>query len=555
MRRALIPILFGGANNAQQTISIINGSANTLTDYQVRVPVVYDIGISSDFANVRFVSATGATLSYWRQEYTASGSAVFWVKVPSIPASATTVIYRRLASLSSATTSSIDNTMVFGDDFRGAAPTQSVRFGIFSSPEIGDQTTAKLSAVVAAMNTAVTQRGLSFVVNLDDFISFENVPGATTAMALAAIASGVAITGTLPVPFYDAISNHDVDLMSKTQWLTAMGQAATYFSFDVGSFHFVVLDQDFRTDSDADPYDDGNFDFNIAYVPPDERTWLAADLAATSKKTIVFCSYPLTAIQYQGDGDGGPVTNAAAVRTILEASGKVLAVFSGHNGGQGNATLNNIHYIGMRAMDLSTPNAYSEIVVGTDNTITIVGYGEQKSPYFGYNAGGGSVSGSKWALDNTPVITNGPSLVVASDAVGTWEGIVSTTTFNSGIMEAKFPSRPGESTVVGLLKPQLSGSGREGFLIAPFNTEVSRKYVSNTGTAYAGNMFGGPYQPKFTWDGTTATIVVDGTTIFNQTISTTALKVVIESFNIDQVVMDYVFVRVYTPTEPTIVVG
>jgi len=79
----------------------INGSpAGPVTDYQIRVKVHYGSGADggedvylngkcrSDFGDVRFTADDGETLlSYWMEEKVDSDYAVFWVKVPSIPAS------------------------------------------------------------------------------------------------------------------------------------------------------------------------------------------------------------------------------------------------------------------------------------------------------------------------------------------------------------------------------------------------------------------------------------------------------------------------------------
>ena len=78
----------------------INGSsAGSVTDYQIRIKVHYGSGTDSgedvylnekcrsDFGDVRFTDDDGTTvLDYWMEEKVDSDYAIFWIKVPSIPA-------------------------------------------------------------------------------------------------------------------------------------------------------------------------------------------------------------------------------------------------------------------------------------------------------------------------------------------------------------------------------------------------------------------------------------------------------------------------------------
>ena len=64
----------------------ISNPGSGLTDYQVKVDVTYDADMQPDFDDIRFVDSDDSTaLSHWRESYTASTSAIFWVKVSSIP--------------------------------------------------------------------------------------------------------------------------------------------------------------------------------------------------------------------------------------------------------------------------------------------------------------------------------------------------------------------------------------------------------------------------------------------------------------------------------------
>src|SRR5690242_19313472 len=78
------------AGEKQSVLSVSGSSAGAQTDYPVRYNATYAAGMASDFHDVHFQSA-GIELSFWRESDVTSTSAVFWIKVPSIPASPGTV--------------------------------------------------------------------------------------------------------------------------------------------------------------------------------------------------------------------------------------------------------------------------------------------------------------------------------------------------------------------------------------------------------------------------------------------------------------------------------
>ena len=103
-------------------------------------------------------------------------------------------------------------------------------------------------------------------------------------------------------PGYHVIGNHDCDLCSKEQILAYYGaDYAPYYSFDVGGFHFVVIDNNnYVVDGKEYSYANGNyFDESyrekkpFPYVPKAQLAWLKNDLEKTENPTIVFSHYPL----------------------------------------------------------------------------------------------------------------------------------------------------------------------------------------------------------------------------------------------------------------------
>lgn len=170
------------------------------------------------------------------------------------------------------------------------------------------------------------------------------------------------------------LGNHCVDMLTKPEFLNGVEQKESYYSFDRGDFHFVVLDACFR--NDGEPYGRKNSKWNDANIPAVEVEWLQEDLKGSNKKTIVFAHQRLDVSNDHG------VKNCPEVRKIFEQSGKVLAVFQGHSHQNDLKDIGGIHYCTLVAMVEGTgveSNGYSIMEVATDGTIRLMGFRKQKS--------------------------------------------------------------------------------------------------------------------------------------------------------------------------------
>jgi len=110
---------------------IVGSTAGAVTDYQIRIKVHYGSGTDSgedvylngkcrtDFGDIRFTDSDGVTeLSYWMEEKLDGDYAIFWVKVPYIPASPdTAIIYIYYGNPSATTTSNGVSTFIRFTDF------------------------------------------------------------------------------------------------------------------------------------------------------------------------------------------------------------------------------------------------------------------------------------------------------------------------------------------------------------------------------------------------------------------------------------------------------
>jgi len=168
------------------------------------------------------------------------------------------------------------------------------------------------------------------------------------------------------------LGNHCVDTLTKAEFLGAIGQEKSYYSFDRNGYHFIVLDACFR--ADGEPYGRHNFVWSDTSIPQLELDWLRADLKTNDQPVIVFVHQRLDV------SDNVGVKNSAEVRAVLELSGNVLAVFQGHSHDNDLKDIGGIHYCTMKAMVEGSGvenNGYSVISIAADNTIRISGFRHQ----------------------------------------------------------------------------------------------------------------------------------------------------------------------------------
>lgn len=157
---------------------------------------------------------------------------------------------------------------------------------------------------------------------------------------------------SLPCPHYHVLGNHDFDNLKRNEFLdnitnTGIPQGQTWYSWDANGVHFIVLDADY-TPKNYRPYDmntpsDTFWNWTDTIVPPQELEWLKEDLRKTSLPTVLFSHQTLDRVDEQDHN----IKNASAVRKILEDSGRVLAVISGHDHQGGYSNIKGIHYVVM----------------------------------------------------------------------------------------------------------------------------------------------------------------------------------------------------------------
>ena len=166
----------------------------------------------------------------------------------------------------------------------------------------------------------------------DLMFAFENgdwIDGAASEAAALTDLATITAAYDCNVPVYHCIGNHDIWRLTKAQIIGVTGQSAPYYYFEKGGVRFIVLDGNYSADDDSASMEttaDDDPSPYISYVGPAQRAWLQSTLAASKYPCVIFCHYPL---YYVGPFSWG-LTNAAVIRSILEASGKVIGCVTGH---------------------------------------------------------------------------------------------------------------------------------------------------------------------------------------------------------------------------------
>lgn len=171
-------------------------------------------------------------------------------------------------------------------------------------------------------------------------------------------------------PRHYVLGNHCVATLTKEEFTAHTGAAKiSHYSFDHGDVHFVILDACYRFD--GEPYGRSNADWTDANIPPAELAWLREDLTSTTHPVVVF------AHQRLDDADKHSVKNAAEVRAVLEASGRVSAVLQGHSHKNAYQQMNGIHYVTLAALIEGSGdenNSYGLMEVMNDGALRIKGF-------------------------------------------------------------------------------------------------------------------------------------------------------------------------------------
>jgi alkaline phosphatase len=234
----------------------------------------------------------------------------------------------------------------------------------------------KLAECVAVMN----REKPDFMIELGDFKDL----GPTKAATLGYLEKIETVFSGFKGPRYHVAGNHDFDCLTTEEFFSRVpndGKVSKtgYYTFVRGGVTFIVMNACF--DSAMKPYSCNN-PWNNANVPPEEIAWLKKELAAAPGQVVGFCHQCLcSAAERQHI-----VKNAAAVRAVIEKSGKVKAVFTGHQHSGRIGKVNGVTYYSLRALVLNAgaeENGYALAEVYPSGCITVTGYRKAVSAKIG----------------------------------------------------------------------------------------------------------------------------------------------------------------------------
>ena len=151
-------------------------------------------------------------------------------------------------------------------------------------------------------------------------------------------------------PRYHVCGNHDFDKISYQDFLSNVVNAGdangrSYYSFVRGGVKYIVLDACYNN-AKGEHYSSGKLNWKVAIIPDAEIEWLGKELASGTEPVIIFTHQLLDYWDVNPNlPDDFIIRNARDVVGMLEKSGRVLAVLSGHYHRGYYSQRNGIHYV------------------------------------------------------------------------------------------------------------------------------------------------------------------------------------------------------------------
>lgn len=159
---------------------------------------------------------------------------------------------------------------------------------------------------------------------------------------------------------FHSIGNHDNNPYISDDWLSSsifrQNIAPTYYSFNIGKVHYIVLDNVIYNNPGASPSEMGERTYDRA-ISSEQLKWLKADLATISDKTtpLVVCGHVpfLSAPRLSGQTavTGRNLLNMAEFEQIV-ADFSNVTIFSGHY--HRNSTVNSPYAAGMKEYNVAS---------------------------------------------------------------------------------------------------------------------------------------------------------------------------------------------------------
>ena len=247
---------------------------------------------------------------------------------------------------------------------------------------VGDAAYSESAKKLAECVVVMNRERPDFMIELGDFKDL----GPTKAETLGYLEKIETVFSGFKGPRYHVAGNHDFDCLTTEEFFSRVpndGKVSKtgYYTFEKGGVTFIVMNACF--DSSMKPYSCNN-PWNNANVPPEEIAWLQKELAAAPGRVVIFCHQCLcSAAEPQHI-----VKNAAAVREVIEKSGKVKAVFTGHQHSGLIDIIKGITYYSLRGLVLNAgeeENSYALAEIYPSGDISVTGYRKAVTTTIGHS--------------------------------------------------------------------------------------------------------------------------------------------------------------------------
>jgi len=354
MKKAALLILFlfvgsiiaGWYNSAWQYRKLITidntGNAKTLTNYQDTVILR---AANTDFSkideygrDIRFTDINGTTLiDHKINAWNEAAGCTLTFEVPSITASSLDTVW-----------------MYYG--YTGAI---NLKFGIMTDAHGITTPWARTYGTFAVQNIDTFVNRMdnfflpNFIVGLGDWKV--DVNHATDSAALFAVKTAY---NALDSAHYYVMGNHDTINIGEALFCSVAGIDSARIGFDKGNYHIICI----RTGA-------------TAVISAADSAWIVDNLAATSKKCLLFIHQPLdeqdSMLNFYFTGGNDLISNRANIRAKLEESGKVAAVFQGHYHWKYISNINGIPYFTITSIIEANSKKYAQATIYGDQYLVV----------------------------------------------------------------------------------------------------------------------------------------------------------------------------------------
>jgi len=234
------------------------------------------------------------------------------------------------------------------------------------------QSLEKMEEFIEVMNAS----NVDFIIHLGDFK--DEAPEKKESDTLRFLEKIESVFAGFKGPRYHCVGNHDVDSITKEQFLaltenTGIAPNKSYYAFQNKGFRFIVLDANYDRNG-VDHFFKKGADWQDTNIPPDQMNWLLDELNNHPDPTVIFCHHPF--FSCYKDGYKFHINNYKEIQAAINGSGNVVAVFHGHVHQEIFKRINNVHYIvqlGMVDYEGLENNTFSLIKI-TDQTLEITGF-------------------------------------------------------------------------------------------------------------------------------------------------------------------------------------